>query len=336
MRAAVLTAIGKPLEVETLADPTPGPKDVIVKVGRCGICGSDLHISEDPIFGVPAGVVLGHEYSGEVIEVGREVSRVKVGDRLAVFPLESCGECGACRTGQPAWCEKQMTVGGGGYGQFSKVAEHQCIRMPDGVSLDDGALVEPMAVGLHAVNVSGLFSGARVLVIGAGPIGLAVVFWARRMGAGRIACTASSTRRADMAKDLGATAFVGPSDNFREELNLALGGPPEIVFECVGKEGLIQRSIDLVQPRGTVVVAGLCTTPDQINPFWLVNKEVRVQPSAFYDLRDFETTLDLFDSGVLTPNEMITDHVSLEAMPAAFEALKQRTHQCKVMVKAWD
>ena len=86
----------------------------------------------------------------------------------------------------------------------------------------------------------------------------------------------------------------------------------------------------------SVVVAGLCTTPDQINPFWLVNKEVRVQPSAFYDLRDFETTLDLFDSGVLTPNEMITDHVSLEAMPAAFEALKQRTHQCKVMVKAWD
>ena len=191
MRAAVLTAIGKPLEVETLADPTPGPKDVIVKVGRCGICGSDLHISEDPIFGVPAGVVLGHEYSGEVIEVGREVSR-------------------------------------------------------------------------------------------------------------------------------------------------ALGGPPEIVFECVGKEGLIQRSIDLVQPRGTVVVAGLCTTPDQINPFWMVNKEVRVQPSAFYDVRDFQTTLDLFDSGVLTPNEMITDHVSLEAMPAAFEALKQRTHQCKVMVKPFE
>ncbi len=175
-----------------------------------------------------------------------------------------------------------------------------------------------------------------MLVIGAGPIGLAVVFWARRMGAGRIVCTASSTRRADMAKDLGATEFVGPSDTFSEEVSRALGGPPEIVFECVGKEGLIQRSIDLVQPRGTVVVAGLCTTPDQINPFWMVNKEVRVQPSAFYDVRDFQTTLDLFDSGVLTPNEMITDHVSLEAMPAAFEALKQRTHQCKVMVKPFE
>ena len=336
MRAAVLTGLGQPLEVQTLADPTPGPKDVIVKVGRCGICGSDLHISEDPIFGVPAGVVLGHEYSGEVVEVGREVSRVKVGDRLAVFPLETCGECGPCRSGQPAWCEKQMTVGGGGYGQFSKVAEHQCVRMPDGVSLDDGALVEPMAVGLHAVNVSGLFSGARVLVVGAGPIGLAVVFWARRMGAGKIACTASSTRRAEMAVDLGASVFVPPSDTMIEDVNRALGGAPEIVFECVGKPGLIQRCIDHAHTRGTVVVAGLCTTPDQINPFWLINKEVRVQPSAFYDLRDFQTTLDLFESGVTVPQEMITDHVSLEAMPEAFEALKQRTHQCKVMVNAWE
>jgi (R,R)-butanediol dehydrogenase/meso-butanediol dehydrogenase/diacetyl reductase len=108
------------------------------------------------------------------------------------------------------------------------------------------------------------------------------------------------------------------------------------VFECVGKPGLIQRCIDHAHSRGTVVVAGLCTTPDQINPFWLINKEVRVQPSAFYDVRDFETTLDLFDSGVLSPHAMITDEVGLDAMPAAFEALKQRTHQCKVMVDVWS
>ena len=336
MKAAVFKALHQPLEIETLPDPTPGALDVIVKVGRCGICGSDLHITEDPVFGVPPGAVLGHEYAGEVVEVGKDVTRVKIGDRLAVFPLETCGICGPCKSGQPAWCEKQMMVGGGGYGQFSKVAEHQCVRMPAGVSLDDGALVEPMAVGLHAVNVSGLRSGARVLVVGAGPIGLAVVFWARRMGAGKIACTASSTRRADLARELGASVFVPPSETIVEDVNRALGGAPEIVFECVGKAGLIQRCIDHAHTRGTVVVAGLCTQPDTINPFWLVNKEVRVQPSAFYDLRDFETTLDLFDAGVTVPHEMITDEVSLDAMPEAFEALKQRTHQCKVMVKTWD
>ncbi len=337
MKVAVFKALHQPLEVEDAPDPTPGPGDVVVKVGRCGICGSDLHITEDPIFGVPPGVVLGHEYSGEVVEVGKEVTRIKVGDRLAAFPLISCGKCGPCKSGQPAWCEGPggMVVGGGGYGQFSSVAEHQCVRMPAGVSLTDGALVEPLAVGLHAVNVSGLKSGARVLVIGAGPIGLAVVFWARRMGAGKIACTASSTRRAELAMEMGASVFVEPSDTPVEDVNRALGGAPEIVFECVGIPGLIQRSVDHVTSRGTVVIAGLCTTPDTINPFWVVNKEVRLQPSAFYDVRDFETTLDVLDAGILTPHQMVTDEVSLSAMPQAFEALKHRTHQCKVMVNPW-
>ena len=335
MKAAVFKGVHKPLIVETLPDPTPGPLDVVVKVSHCGICGSDLHISEDPIFGVPAGAVLGHEYAGEVVEIGKGVTRIKKGDRLAVFPLQSCGQCGPCRSGQPAWCEKGMIVGGGGYGQYSQVAEHQCVRMPAGVSLEDGALVEPLAVGLHAVNVSGLQSGARVLVVGAGPIGLAVVFWARRMGAGRIVCTASSNRREALAMEMGATGFVGPSETPIEEVERVLGGPPEVVFECVGLEGLIQRCIDHVQPRGTVVVAGLCTRPDTISPFFLVNKEVRLQASAFYHVRDFETTLDLFDSGVLAPHAMITDEVGLRAMPGAFEALKHRTHQCKVMVDPW-
>jgi (R,R)-butanediol dehydrogenase/meso-butanediol dehydrogenase/diacetyl reductase len=336
MKAAVFKALRQPLVVETLPDPEPGPKDVIVKVGRCGICGSDLHISEDPIFGVPPGVVLGHEYSGEVVEVGREVSSIRKGDRLAVFPLESCGQCGPCRSGQPAWCEKHMTVGGGGYGQFSRAAEHQCVRMPDGVSLADGALVEPMAVGLHAVNISALRSGARVLVVGAGPIGLAVVFWARRMGAGRIACTASSSRRAELAMEMGASVFVDPSDTPVEDVNRALGGPPEIVYECVGKPGLIQRCIEHVGPRGRVIVVGLCTQQDTFMPFAAIHKECVIQPSAFYDLRDFQTTLDVFEAGDLAPHQMITEEISLDALPEAFEALKHRTHQCKVLVNAWS
>lgn len=336
MKAAIFQGVHKPLVIESLPDPTPGPGDVVVKVGLCGICGSDLHISEDPIFGVPAGAVLGHEYSGEVVEVGSGVTTVRKGDRLAVFPLESCGACGPCRSGQPAWCDKGMVVGGGGYGQFSRVAEHQCVRMPSGVSLADGALVEPLAVSLHAVNVSKMRSGARVLVVGAGPIGLATVFWARRMGAGKIAVTASSTRRAELAMEMGASVFMEPEDNGPEAVSRALGGPPEVVFECVGKPGLIQKCVDHVAARGTVVIVGLCTMPDTINPFAVVSKECVIQPSAFYELRDFETTLDVLEAGILTPHQMITDEVSLGSLPEAFEALKQRTHQCKVIVNAWD
>ena len=335
MKAAIFQGVHKPLVVEEVPDPKAGAGEVVIKVGRCGICGSDLHISEDPIFGVPAGAVLGHEYAGEVVEVGKGVTSVKVGDRLAAFPLESCGQCGPCKSGEPAWCEKGMIVGGGGYGQFSRVAEHQCVRMPDGVSLTDGALVEPLAVGLHAINVSRMRSGARVLVVGAGPIGLAVVFWARRMGAGKIAVTASSTRRAELAMEMGATVFMEPEDNGPEAVNRALGGPPEVVFECVGKVGLIQKCVEYVGARGAVVVVGLCTAPDTIMPFAVVSKECAIQPSAFYDLRDFQTTLDVLNSGAITPHDMITDEVSLATLPTAFEALKQRTHQCKVMVNAW-
>ena len=335
MKAAVFKELHKPLVVETLPDPKPGPRDVILKVGKCGICGSDLHISEDPVFGVPPGVVLGHEYSGEVVEVGKDVKNIKTGDRIAAFPLESCGECGACKSGHPSWCQVRFAVGGGGYGQYSKIEEHQCVRMPSSVSLEDGALVEPMAVGLHAVNVSRMFSGARVLVIGAGPIGLTTTFWARRMGAGKIAVTASSRQRERLAMEMGANAFIDPSANLQDSIRLtneALGGPPEIVYECVGKVGLVQRCVDHVTPRGMVVIVGLCTADDTYKPFWVVQKECTIQPSAFYDLRDFQTCLDVLEAGDHAPEDMITDTVSLDAMPSAFEALKQRTHQCKVMV----
>jgi (R,R)-butanediol dehydrogenase/meso-butanediol dehydrogenase/diacetyl reductase len=336
MKAAVFQGVHQPLTVENLPDPEPaGPHDVVVQVARCGICGSDLHIAEDPTFGVPAGVVLGHEYAGEVVAVGTSVKSVKVGDRVTVNPLTSCGQCAACLAGDLSMCN-EMAVGGGGYGQYSLVKEHQCVRMPEGLSLDDGAIVEPMAVGLRAVNLAQLQSGARVMVLGAGPIGLAVTYWARRMGAGKIAVTASSNRRADLAKEMGASVFLTPGENPIEEMNQALGGPPEVVFECVGKVGMVQRCIEHVGRRGRVIVVGLCTHPDTINPFLMVSKECTLQPSAFFTTRDFQTTLNILESGDTSPYNMITDIVTIDKVPEAFEALKQRTSQCKVMIDTWN
>lgn len=123
----------------------------------------------------------------------------------------------------------------------------QCLPLPASVSLEDGALVEPLAVGLHRVRVAQMTPGARVLVIGAGPIGLATVFWARRLGAGRVAVTASSNRREALAYTLGATAFIDPADSSPQAVSRALGAPPDVVFECVGKPGLLARSIEHVQ-----------------------------------------------------------------------------------------
>lgn len=331
MRAAVFKKLNSPLVVETIADPVPGDNEVVVEVCRCGICGSDLHITEDPIFGVPPGVVLGHEYSGRVMELGRKVDSVKVGDHVAVFPVHGCGQCATCKAGVPAWCTK-MRVDGGGYGQYSLAEQHQLIKLPRTLALEDGALVEPLAVSLHGVALAKQQPGARVLIIGAGPIGLAAAYWSKRTGAGRIAVTASSNRRAELALTMGATHFIDPANASPEAVNAALGGPPDVVYEAVGKVGLVQKCVEYVKPRGTVVVLGLCTKPDTLNSFQFVSKEVTLQASAFYEVREFEVAADVLNSDPDTPRAMVTDLVGLTNMPAMFEALRQRSTQCKVLV----
>lgn len=334
MKAAVFATIGKPLSIESLPDPVPAGDDVLVRVARCGICGSDLHMTEDPSFALPPGTVIGHEWAGEVVEVGPEAQRVRRGDRVSVLPVRSCGRCAACTAGEQAWCA-EMRIDGGGYGQLALASERQCLVLPRTVSLQDGALIEPLAVGLHGVNLAEMPAGARVLVIGAGPIGLATTFWARRLGAGAVAVTASSMMRAELARAMGASVFVDPVRLCAAEIQSALRGPPDIVFECVGKPGLIKQSLEYVRPRGTVVVLGLCTAPDSFVPFVAVVKEARIQPAALYRMRDFEIAADVMDQGDVTPRAMVTDTVSLEELPTAFEALRQRSHQCKVLIDPW-
>lgn len=332
MKAAILNKLGQPLAIEHRADPTPGPGDVVVRVARCGICGTDLHIAEDPIFKIPPGSVLGHEYAGEVVAIGSSVNSIKVGDRVAVLPVRGCWHCASCLVGEAAWCN-EMKIVGGGYAEYAAVSAHQCLKLPGTITLEDGALVEPLAVGLNGVRLSDLKPGNRVLVIGAGPIGLAATFWARQLGAGRIAVLASSSRRADLTRLMGATVFVDPADTSRGAITEALQGAPDIVFECVGKPGLIARAIDYVRPRGTVVTLGLCTVPDTIQPFVAMVKQVRIQTAMLYSMRDFEVAADTLDSGEVAARAMITHRVGLDELPATFDALRRgRTTECKVMI----
>ncbi len=334
MKAAVFKELGLPLSVENVADPTPDAGQVVLKVGRCGICGSDLHVTEEPDFLAPSGKVLGHEFAGEIVAVGAGVERIRTGDKIAVLPLSGCGHCISCLSGEPAWCDHRQ-VDGGGYAEYALTYERQCVVLPSTLSMEDGALVEPLAVGLHGVAISEMKPGQKILVIGAGPIGLAAIFWAKRMGAGKIAATASSMRRAELAKQMGAEIFVAPSADPVAEAVEALGGPPDIVFECVGKPGLIQQAVATVRRRGTVVVLGLCFKPDTLIPVIAVGKEVRIQCSGFYSLQEFQHAATPLDAGDVAPRSMITDTVSLEDMPPIFEALRERTTQCKVMVKPW-
>ena len=327
-----MQGLHRPLAVEEVPDPTPATGELVVKVGRCGICGSDLHMTEDPAFGRNAGDILGHEFAGEVVATGRGVEGVRTGDIVSVVPLRGCGECVNCAAGETAWCPRGMALQGGGYADYALTTARQCVVLPQSASLADGALVEPLAVALHGVALAGLRPNDKVLVLGAGPIGLAVAFWARRMGASRVVVQDVTDHQRDRALTIGATGFVADRDEPVAASDRALGGKADIVFECVGLPGLIAQAVEQVRIKGTVVILGLCTQPDTLVPFVALSKEVRLQTSAFFTRQEYEHALDVLNAGVAEPRALVTDTVPLEAVPETFEALRRRTHQCKVMI----
>jgi (R,R)-butanediol dehydrogenase/meso-butanediol dehydrogenase/diacetyl reductase len=331
MKAAVFHGIGHKLCIETLPDPEPGPGEVVVKVGRCGICGSDLHMTEDPMFGVPSGAVLGHEFAGEVAAVGKGVSGLKIGDRVSVPPVKGCGHCASCLAGEPAWC-LEMALIGGGYGQYALALERQIVRLPSSASIADGALVEPLAVALHGVMKSGIAPGDKVVILGAGPIGLATAFWVRRMGAGQVVITDLERFQEERAMTMGATAFVSGPEDHVAQADRILGSKADIVFECVGVPGMIAQAVEHVRVHGTILVQGLCTRPDSFIPFKALSKETRIQFAAFFKTQEYEASLDALSAGAVEPRALITDTITLDQLPDTFEALRKRTHQCKVLV----
>jgi (R,R)-butanediol dehydrogenase/meso-butanediol dehydrogenase/diacetyl reductase len=331
MKAVTFQELHKPLAFETLPDPTPGEGELVVKVGRCGICGSDLHMTEDPAYGCKHGDVLGHEFAGEVVALGKDTKGLRTGDLVSVIPLMSCGVCDPCLKGDVAWCQG-FGLQGGGYAEYAVTRPNQCVKLPSDLSLADGAIIEPLAVALHGLNLSGMKTGDKVLVIGAGPIGLAVAFWAKRFGAGKVAVQDIAEYQRDRALDMGADVFVVDPEHPVESAEQGLGGKADIVFECVGAPGLIAQAVEQLRPRGTILLLGLCTKPDTFNSFAMLSKEIRLLTSAFFTRPEYIATLDALEAGATAPRGLVTDTISLENTPDVFEGLKRRTEQCKVLI----
>jgi len=334
MQAAVFRALGKPLEIAEVPDPKPGPSDLVLRVKACGICGSDLHAAS-----LPPGSVMGHEFAGEVVEVGREAaSHFRVGERACALPFIGCGRCHACLSGDGIRCAQIATTGlgvaPGAYAEFVKVGAGETLRLPEAVGFSEGALVEPLSVGLHAVHEARLEPGANVLVLGAGPIGLATALWARFFGARTVMVSEKAAGRRALAERFGASHVIDPAHEIPgAAFTKAAGAPPDVIFECVGVPGMIQQCLLLAPPRGRIIVVGVCLQPDTIFPMFAIVKEVSLRFVVGYRKQDFQLTLDMLAANRIAAAPMVTDRVDLAQLPEAFEALKQPTTQCKVMLE---
>ena len=334
MKVAVFRNAGEPLAIENRQIPDPGPGQVLIAVHRCGICGSDLAMTAR---GSPAtlaaGCVPGHEYAGRVVALGKGVTTLHVGDAVSAFPVAGCGSCEACRTGDPYGCAS-CTYLMGGFGEFALAQAELCVRLPASLSLADGALVEPLACGAQAARLAGVGPASRVLVLGAGPIGLAAIWWAVRAGCRQIVAAAPSSRRAELSLSMGASAFVQLGEGFAERLADSLGGhAADIVFESAGKPGAIATALECVGNRGTVVSSGMCLALDSFVPGFAVMKQARLQFSMAYLAKDFRDSVAALEAGHVEPRAMVTRTIALDHLPETLEALREPGADCKVLVQ---
>lgn len=331
MKAAVCYGSHRPLRIEKRPDPVAEPGTVVIAVERCGICGSELHLNDGPAHDFPGGIVMGHEFSGRIVELGRDVAGLRVGQRIAAFPAVGCDSCVACAVGNWILCPNARRIQGG-YAEYASIPAAAAIPLGDELTAGDGALIEPLTVSLYGVRLAAIRPGDRILVLGAGTIALCAIYWARRLGGGRIVAMSRADRRAAMCLRMGADAFVAYGDSEREEVIEALGGPADVVLECVGVPGMLGKALDHARLLGQVLSLGFCTAPDPVVPAVAGFKGVSLQFPVGYSPKDFAYVAQSMCSGHVDPKVMISRVVPLDDFPATFDRLLEANHEHKVQV----
>lgn len=346
MRAVVMR--GGRLVVDDVADPTPGPGQVLGRVLACGICGSDLHAlthgdrlaaatreaagddPSDPLrphpMDVTRDVVMGHEFCVEVEAIGDNVGNVAEGDVVVSMPV--IGDADGI---YPLGYANRYN---GGYAERMLLSAPLCLPVPEGLDHRRASLTEPLAVGVHAVHRSRVTPGDAAVVVGCGPGGLAVVAALRMEGVGVVVAADHSARRRELAAHLGATDVVDP----REEPAVAAwrrvdGRRPLVLFEAVGVPGMIDAAIRDVPRRSRIAVVGVCMDDDVIRPLVAVGKEVDLAFSLGYDPLEFVTALQAIARGDVDAGALITGSVDLDGVPGAFAALADPDRHAKILVE---
>ncbi len=315
MKAALIESVGS-VTVTTVPDPSPGPREVVVKVAACGLCGTDLHIREGE-FAPRLPVVPGHEFAGEVVATGSEVTTLAEGDRVAVDPSLYCHECRYCRNGHANLCDRWAAIGvsvAGGAAEFAVAPEANCVKLPDHVDPQDAALIEPLSCAIRGYDVIRSTLGARVLIYGSGTMGLMMLELAKRTGASGVDIVDINPERLATAQKLGCSrAAAGPDEFDRPE-------GWEFVIDATGNAAAIQDGLGRVAKAGTFLQFGVAdyATRATIEPYKIYNQEITITGSMAV-LHSYERAADLFATGVLDPQVFISDRLPLDDYPQALD-----------------
>jgi (R,R)-butanediol dehydrogenase/meso-butanediol dehydrogenase/diacetyl reductase len=349
MRAVRFHA-ARDIRVEDVPEPgDPQHHEVLIRPRTCGICGTDLHefvagpivtpTEPHPLTGAQNPQILGHEFSGEVLAVGSEVKRVREGDRVAIMPLAYCGTCAYCRRGLQHLCATMGCVGlshaWGGMGEIATVAEYQIVPLPDGVTYEQAALIEPTAVAAYGVERAGLAPGDRVLVTGAGPIGALAVLCAHAAGAARVYVSEPNAARRARAEALGVATVLDPTaldvPAFLHDETEGLG--VDIAIECSGHPNGFNTAVASLRRRGTLAQTGLFVGEASVEPMlWSLN-DLSIIGTWCYWVYDFDRVAAQIAGGGLPVERVITGTVGLDDAPDAFERLASGTaDEIKVLV----
>lgn len=330
MKAAVF--YGKEdLRVEERELPQLKQDEVLVRVHACGVCGTDVHIfsGDEGAAKTPAGTVLGHEFAGEIVEVGDAVTGVSVGDRVCIDPNKLCNECYYCKSGVGHFCESMIGIGttvDGGFAEYCVVPATQVYCFPKELSYEAAAMTEPVSCCLHGIDLCDIRPGSTVAVIGCGMIGLLMLQLARLCGASTLIAIEPIAQKREMAFGLGADYALNPmEDDFMEQLS-QVTDRIETVIECVGRTNTVEMAIEIAGNASTVMLFGLTAPEDEVavKPFALFKKEITLKTS-YINPYTFSRALDLISSGKVDVSSMIYAKCPLEELPEILADTKKRT-----------
>lgn len=335
MKAAKYKGEGK-IQIEDVAIPKINENEVLVKPVICGICGSDLQAAELGIF--YENVTVGHEFSGIIIEVGKKVDGFKEGDRVVINPNKNmCGQCYWCKRQEYNLCKhilKEATgvCRDGGFAEYVKVRSDIISKLPDNVTMEHGAFVEPLATALRAVRGSNFIIGESAFIIGAGPIGILTIECLKKSGAKNIFVSEIYDERKKVAEKVGADYVIDPRETdiltYFKDINVT----PKYIYECSGSENAVDLAINVVKERGKITLIGISGGKVTLNSISAILKEVEIKASYAY-VDEFDMSIDLLSKGFFDIDSLITKILPLEKINQGFEELKNPEKIIKILIK---